>query len=97
MFAAAAVQADDLHHLPLDPLGGVEGGHGLLEDHAHLAAAEGQHVLLRGGHDIAAQQGHRARVTLKRPSISRRMAVMEVTDLPEPDSPTTPTTSPRSI
>ena len=38
----------------------VERGHGLLEDHRHLAAAQVQHGPLGGGEDVLAEHGHRA-------------------------------------
>ena len=36
-----------LGHLVADPHDGIEGGHGLLEDHGHAAAAQGLQHLLR--------------------------------------------------
>ena len=50
------VQADGLDHLFIDPHGRVQCGHGLLEDHAHLTAADVADLGVAGFHQVDAVQ-----------------------------------------
>ncbi len=50
----AAVFHNALHDLPAHSHGGVEAGHGVLEDHADILGPDLPHLLLRQGHQIPA-------------------------------------------
>ena len=49
-----------LHDLLAHRLGGVQAGHGVLEDHGHFLAAEGLHLLFAGLDDVMLAQVHLA-------------------------------------
>ena len=89
------MDADGLGHLVADGLQRVERGHRLLEDHADVAAADRAH---RAPRRAAAGRGRRGamRPAATAPCGSRPMTASAVIDLPEPLSPTTPSTSPRA-
>ena len=53
--------AQGLHDLVAHGQGGVEAGHGILEEHGGLRAAHGAHLPLAAGHDVAAFQQDTAR------------------------------------
>ena len=59
--AHAAMAAQGLHDLVAHGQGGVEAGHGILEEHGGLRAAHGAHLPLAAGHDVAAFQQDAAR------------------------------------
>ena len=59
--AHAAMAAQGLHDLVAHGQGGVEAGHGILEEHGGLRAAHGAHLPLAAGHDVAAFQKDAAR------------------------------------
>ena len=54
------VGADGLDNLVAHAVDGVERGHGLLEDHRDLPAADLLHLGLRGGEEVLAVEGDRA-------------------------------------
>ena len=56
LFAQSLVEAQALSELPADGQQGVEGGHGLLEDHTHLLAPEGIALLGGEGGELLAAQ-----------------------------------------
>jgi hypothetical protein len=51
------VDRHHLGHLPIDPHGGVERGHRLLEDHPGPATPFGRQAALGGGHHVAVEPG----------------------------------------
>ena len=76
-----------------DPHHRVERGHRLLEDEADPGAAHLPHFFLGQRQQVAALEQHPPAVT--RPGgCTRRMIENAVTDLPLPDSPTSPSVSP---
>ena len=87
--------ADGLGNLVADTHDRIERGHGFLEDHGDVGAAQAAHVVVG-----KLQQVARSRAPEKRTSPvaraaggSSRMRARAVRDLPEPDSPTRPRTS----
>ena len=88
------VQSHRLGDLVADGEHGIERCHRLLEDHGDLPAANAAHGIERRSEQIAAFEV-RSRPPRSSPGgwISRRIE-SAVTDLPLPDSPTIPTTSP---
>ena len=84
--------ADLLPDLPADPLHRVQRGHRVLEDHRDLAPRTSR-ISSWEREQVAALVEHPPeKVTFR--SRLRPMTDMGVTVLPEPDSPTTPSTSP---
>ena len=95
--AHAQVVATHLGELAAHPPGGVERGPRVLEDHRQRGAQEVAHARApcrRAGRCPGSAGGRRSRSPGS--SMSRATA-SAVSDLPEPDSPTTPTASPGSI
>ena len=71
----------------------IERAHRLLEDHRDVAAADVRHALRAAATADRCRRSGCARCTVALSGSSRRID-SEVTDLPEPDSPTMPTLSP---
>ena len=88
--------ADLLDDLVADAVHRAQRGDRVLEDHRDLLAADPLQLVLRGGDQLAAR---RAWPSPPKRELGPRVSpirVITVTDLPEPDSPTMATTSPRS-
>ena len=71
LLGLVGMEADGLHHLPVNAHGGVQGAHGLLKDHAHPAATDGADLRVRGRQQVHAVQngmavGHLARGVLQK-------------------------------
>ena len=92
----ALMQPHRLADLLADGQHRVQAGHRLLEDHRDRVAADVAHLRLGQRQQIAALEADAARRSCPAaPAISRRIDI-EVTDLPQPDSPTIATVSPAS-
>ena len=90
------VRLDRLDQLPADRVERIERGQRILEDRADLAAADLAHLLVRQVVDAPAVE--RISPPAMRPGgSSRPMIAAPVSDLPAPDSPTTPRISPGAI
>ena len=75
---------------------GIQRGHRLLEDHRDPRAAQRAHLALRQREQIAALEQRRWPPAIRPGGGTSRMSESAVTLLPQPDSPTSPSTSPRS-
>ena len=91
----AAMQLQDLADLPLDRVQRVERGHRLLEHHGDVVAAHRAHLVLVGRDQVLALEQDAARRMMRR-RIGQELAgsTAPMTDLPEPDSPTSASVSP---
>ena len=92
----AGVPANALGDLLADRLDRVERRHRLLENHADVVAAQARTSGLRLPTGCRCRRSARG-LTRARHAGSSRMTVSAVIDLPEPDSPTSPITSPGPI
>ena len=92
--ADRTMQADGLDDLLAHGLHRIEAGHRLLEDHRDRIAANGAHLALRQVEEIAAFQPDLAAAMRPGGLGTSRMIDSDVTDLPQPDSPTMPSVSP---
>ncbi len=90
------MQPQGLADLAPDGQHRVERGHRLLEDHADGVAADAAHLALGQAEEVAALEPDRAGEPRRRLGQSRRIDI-EVTDLPQPDSPTIASVSPARI
>ena len=92
----AAVAHQHLDDLLADGVARIERGHRLLEDHREAVAAQIAQLAVR--QDRAARCRRRSpRRTLRRVALgSRPITASEVTLLPQPDSPTSPSVEPRA-
>jgi hypothetical protein len=87
------VRLDRLDQLLADGVERVERGERVLEDRADRAAAHFPHLLVRQVVDAAAVEADLA-AAIRPGGSSRPMIAAPVSDLPAPDSPTTPRISP---
>ena len=93
-----AVDQHRLGDLVADPHGRVERGHRLLEDHGDVAAADAGQPPLAAPTRSWSTPGEPHRAGRPRASSgSSPMSASAVSDLPEPDSPISPTRSPRPM
>ena len=90
------VGANGFGELPADRVERIERGERVLEDRADFAAAHLAHFVIRQIVDAAAAKPDLARAIRPGGSMSPITAA-PVSDLPAPDSPTTPSTSPGAI
>ena len=92
----ARMRADRLDDLVADAVERVEAGQRVLEHHADARAAQLAHLLRR--QIVDALPSRRTSPPMMRPGgSSRPMTAAPVSDLPAPDSPTTPSTSPGAM
>ena len=89
------VRADRLDDLVADAVERVEAGERVLEHHADAPAADLAHLARRAGCRCAGRRGGPRPPAMRPGGSSRPMTAAPVSDLPAPDSPTTPSTSPR--
>jgi hypothetical protein len=94
--ALLLVEHDRLGDLVADGVHRVEAGHRLLEDHRDLVAADAAHLALALLDQVLALEEHLAAAMRPGGTGISRITERLVTDLPEPDSPTTPSVSPLS-
>ena len=93
--AEPAVQLERLADLVADPEHRVQRRHRLLEDHADLARrGRARSAASRSREQVAAVEAGSRRVDAPAASASRRRSESAVTDLPQPDSPTSASVSP---
>ena len=89
------VHAHDLGDLVADREHGIERGHRFLEDHRDARAANVAHRPFVEREEVAAVERDLRCPARSRPGgATRRRIESAVTDLPQPDSPTSPTVSP---
>ena len=89
--------ADRLDELAADRVQRIERGQRVLEDRADLAAADPAHRLVRADCRCAGRRAGSRPPAMRPGGSSRPMIAAPVSDLPAPDSPTTPSTSPGAI
>ena len=90
----AAMQQQDLGDLLFDRVQRIERGHRFLEHDGDVVAAYAPHVAFGEAQQLAALEGDAAR-GMARHRVGQELEVdSAVTDLPEPDSPTSATVSP---
>ena len=91
------VRLDRLDELLADGVERVERGQRVLEDRADLAAADLAHLPRRAGCRCAGRRAGSRPPAMRPGGSSRPMMAAPVSDLPAPDSPTTPRTSPGAM
>ena len=91
------MRLDRLDELAADRVERIERGQRVLEDRADLPAADLAHRVVRQRVDALAVEAGSRRAAMRPGGSSRPMIAAPVSDLPAPDSPTTPSTSPGAI
>ena len=95
-FECARVQPRDLRQLLRDPHERIERRHRILEDHRDPLAADLPHLVVGQRQQVDAVEQRLSPETMRPGGVgTSRMIDRLVTDLPEPDSPTMPSVSPR--
>ena len=97
-FLLAQLVGDPGHlgDLPADGLDRIEGRERVLEDHGDLSTADLAHAGLLRVQQVLAPPRHHVGLVLAGGTSSRPMTLSDVTDLPDPDSPTMESTSRRT-
>ena len=91
------VRLDRLDQLAADRVQRIERGQRVLEDRADRAAADLAHLLVAAGCRCAGRRAGSRPPAMRPGGSSRPMMAAPVSDLPAPDSPTTPSTSPGAM